>query len=171
MDDKLTGSYYTPHEAIKFIYNYLREQRKNFDSMLEPSVGDGRFIEVMIESAEIFKPNRIVGVELYEEKTKELERRGYPDFVQIITSDFLHYSQTCNERFELIVGNPPYINIKNMEKEFLDCSRELCKELGLPETLMQNSWVAFVLAATKLLTNQGAIFFVLPTEFLQVQYA
>lgn len=171
MDDKLTGSYYTPYETIEFIYSYMRDQRKFFNSMLEPSVGDGRFIEALIESSEVFKPNRIVGIELYEEKTKELEKRGYPDFVQIITSDFLHYSQTCDERFELVVGNPPYINIKNMEKEFLDCGREICKELGLPETLMQNSWVAFVLASTKLLTNQGAIFFVLPTEFLQVQYA
>lgn len=83
----------------------------------------------------------------------------------------MRYSQICDERFELVVGNPPYINIKNMEKEFLDCGRLLCKELNLPETLMQNSWVAFVLASTKLISQNGAIFFVLPTEFLQVQYA
>lgn len=171
MDDKLSGSYYTPHETIEFIFNYLQDQQKLFCSMLEPSVGDGRFVDVLLQSPEICKLDRIRGVELYVEKTKKLEEKGYPNHVQIVTSDFLHYSQICDERFELVVGNPPYINIKNMEKEFLDSGRELCKELNLPESLMQNAWVAFVLAATKLITCRGAIFFVLPSEFLQVQYA
>ncbi len=171
MDDKLSGSYYTPYEVIKFIYSYLEEEQKTFYNMLEPSVGDGRFIEVLLESSKVLKPSRIVGVELYEDKTKYLEKKGYPCYVEIITSDFLYYSMACEERFDLIIGNPPYINIKNMGKKNLDSGRELCKELNLPESLIQNSWVAFVLASTKLITSRGVIFFVLPSEFLQVQYA
>ena len=171
MDEKLSGSYYTPHEAIEFILNYLQDQRKSFCSMLEPSVGDGRFVDAFLQFSETSRLNKVIGVELYMEKTKKLEEKGYPNYVHIVTSDFLHYSQICTEHFELVVGNPPYINIKNMGKEFLDRGRELCKELDLPESLMQNAWVAFVLAATKLITYRGAIFFVLPSEFLQVQYA
>lgn len=171
MDNKLSGSYYTPFETIKFIFNYLKKQRKSFCSMLEPSVGDGRFIDVLLGTPETCKPNRIVGVELYAEKTKRIEQKAYPCHVQIVTSDFLRYTQQCDEHFELVVGNPPYINIKNMEKEFLENGRKLCKELNLPESLIQNSWVAFLLAATKLITNSGAILLVLPSEFLQVKYA
>ena len=36
---------------------------------------------------------------------------------------------------------------------------------------MKNMWVAFVMAAVSCLDIGGTIFFVLPMEFLQVQYA
>lgn len=76
MDDKLSGSYYTPHETIEFIFNYLQNQQKTFCSMLEPSVGDGRFVDALIDSSRAFKHDRIVGVELYAEKTKRLEEKN-----------------------------------------------------------------------------------------------
>jgi len=58
-----------------------------------------------------------------------------------------------------------------MDKFFLDMGRLLCKDNELPKNLMQNSWVAFILTSINLLEKNGAIFFVLPIEFLQVQYA
>ena len=58
-----------------------------------------------------------------------------------------------------------------MDKKFLEAARSLCQSLNLPESLIQNAWVAFVIAATQLLSKPVRYFFVLPTEFLQVQYA
>lgn len=168
MDKKLSGSYYTPQKTVNFIYNYLQQQRKSIKTVLEPSAGDGRFIQEFSKSNLI---DSILGVELYEEKVKAINKSISSPKVTLIASDFLKFASTSKSRFELIVGNPPYINIKNMSKEFLDSSRSLCKHLELPESLIQNSWVAFVLAATQLLDNEGTIFFVLPAEFLQVQYA
>lgn len=168
MDEKLTGSYYTPLETVNFTYNYLSEQNKVFHNLLEPSVGDGRFIDVFINLPAI---NSIVGVELYQEKTFELANKNYPSYVSIVNSDFLLFSQKSIEKFQLIIGNPPYISIKNMDKSFLDMGKLLCKDNKLPKNLLQNSWVAFILASINLLDKNGAIFFVLPIEFLQVQYA
>lgn len=168
MDDKLSGSYYTPLKTVKFVCKYLLEQKKIFNTVLEPSFGDGRFID------EIFKLpmiDCIVGVELYEEKISDLKNKYYSDKVTLIHSDFLTYSQNCADKYQIIVGNPPYISIKNMDKNFIDAGRAICKEFGLPESLLQNSWVAFVLGTIKLLDKDGAVFFVLPAEFLQVQYA
>ena len=168
MDGKLSGSYYTPFETVEFMYRYLLEQHKLPLTMLEPSAGDGRFIDKFINSDTI---DSIVGIELYKEKTFELIQKRYPHNTSIINSDFLLYAQNCTERFQLIIGNPPYINIKNMEKTFLETARATCKEFELPESLVQNSWVAFVLTSIKLLSADGVLFFVLPTEFLQVKYA
>ena len=168
MDNKFSGSYYTPFETVNFIYNYLHEQNKIFRTILEPSVGDGRFLDAFITLSNV---DSIVGVELYEEKIRELAKKGYPSKVAIVNSDFLLYSQNCTKKFQLIVGNPPYINIKNMDKYLLDIGREFCMYYKLPENLLQNAWVSFVLASIKLLVKNGAIFFVLPTEFLQVNYA
>lgn len=168
MNEKLSGSYYTPHETVLFMCNYLLEQQKNIQNVLEPSAGDGRFIDVLIKTKKV---DRVTGVELYKEKAEKIMEKFPSPKIKIFISDFLKFSCSCNDRFQLIIGNPPYINIKNMDKDFLDLAHEICKELILPESLLQNSWVAFVLASTKLLTKNGAIFFVLPTEFLQVQYA
>ncbi len=168
MDEKLSGSYYTPFETVRFTYKYISNQNKLIRTMLEPSAGDGRFIDEFVNLSTI---DSIVGIELYKEKTFELGKKNYPPRVTVIVSDYLLYAQTCNEKFHLIIGNPPYINIKNMDKEFLDIGRTICKEFELSESLLQNAWVAFVLASIKLIDVNGAIFFVLPTEFLQVQYA
>ena len=168
MDEKLSGSYYTPQKTVRFIYDYLHEQGKCIKTVLEPSAGDGRFIETF---AKLDLVDSIVGVELYAEKARAIDKRISSSKVTVIASDFIKFASACNSSFQLIVGNPPYINIKNMGKEFLDSSRSLCKNLKLPESLIQNSWVAFVLASTQLLADNGAVFFVLPTEFLQVQYA
>lgn len=168
MDEKRSGSYYTPLATVKFTSQYLLEEEKTIQTILEPSVGDGRFLDEFIN---INTVKRIVGVELYPEKISKLAERKYPGKVSLIASDFLDYSLCCNEKFQLIIGNPPYINIKNMNKEFLDTGRDICKGLDLPVSLFQNSWVAFVLASINLLNDNGTIFFVLPTEFLQVQYA
>lgn len=46
MDEKLSGSYYTPQKTVHFIYNYLQQQHKPIKSILEPSAGDGRFIRL-----------------------------------------------------------------------------------------------------------------------------
>lgn len=168
MDQKLLGSYYTPPKTIKFTYSYLTEQNKTIRSILEPSVGDGRFLDEFLNSTTY---DRIVGVEIDQKKVSNLKSKRYPSSVTIVASDFLEYAQNCVDRFQLIIGNPPYINIKNMERGFLESGRNICKKLSLPESLLQNSWVAFVLASLTLLDNNGAIFFVLPIEFLQVQYA
>lgn len=168
MDEKRSGSYYTPFETVNFAYDYLLEQNKIFHTILEPSLGDGRFLDAFMNLSTV---NRIVGVELYEEKIRNLEKKGYSRKITIINSDFLLFSKNCTQNFQLIIGNPPYINIKNMNKSFLDIGKTFCTYYELPENLLQNAWVAFVLASIKLLAKNGAVFFVLPTEFLQVNYA
>ncbi|MBQ2288353.1 MAG: Eco57I restriction-modification methylase domain-containing protein, partial [Lachnospiraceae bacterium] len=74
-------------------------------------------------------------------------------------------------KYSLIIGNPPYINKKNMAKEDIDKAKALCKTEKLEVSAMQNMWLAFVVGASRLLLEEGTIFFVLPMEFLQVQYA
>ena len=168
MDEKLSGSYYTPQKTVHFIYNYLQQQHKPIKSIFEPSAGDGRFIRLFSKSNSV---DNIVGVELYQEKVQAINERILSPKVTMIAADFLEYSSTCKAKFDLVVGNPPYINIKNMDKKFLEAARSLCQSLNLPESLIQNAWVAFVIVATQLLSKTGTVFFVLPTEFLQVQYA
>lgn len=167
-EQKLSGSYYTPNETIQFMMRYLAEEGKQYRTLLEPSVGDGRFIDAFLANENI---QHITAVELIKEKVDELKKKAYPDRVEVKQSDFLEFAWETDDEYSLIVGNPPYINIKNMDDDSLEKARKLCEKYELPKSLMKNMWVAFLLAAFSKLESGGIIFFVLPMEFLQVQYA
>ncbi len=168
LEDKLLGSYYTPFRTVRFMKEYLVREHKIFRSVLEPSVGDGRFVDEFEKEKNI---ESFVAVELIEEKVRRLKNNRYSEQVKIVADDFLSFSEKTNEKYQLIIGNPPYINIKNMEDNSKKKAKEICEKFRLPSSLMQNIWVAFVLAAVSCLERDGTIFFVLPMEFLQVQYA
>lgn len=167
-EDKLSGSYYTPLRTVQFMKEYLAREHKKYKRVLEPSVGDGRFVDVFEKEENI---ERFVGVELIEEKVRQLKNKRYSEQIEIVTDDFLNFSEKTNEKYQLIIGNPPYINIKNMEDDSKKKAKEICENYKLSSSLMQNMWVAFVLAAVSCIERDGTIFFVLPLEFLQVQYA
>ena len=168
IENKLSGSYYTPIRTIQFMKKYLEREHKIYEKVLEPSAGDGRFVDIFETEENIIK---IVAVELIKEKVKRLENKGYSERVEIVEDDFLSFSEKANEKYKLIIGNPPYINIKNMEKSSKEKAKKICEKYQLPTALMKNIWVSFVLAAVSCLEKEGILFFVLPIEFLQVQYA
>lgn len=168
IEDKLSGSYYTPFRTVQFMKEYLVREHKIYRSVLEPSAGDGRFVDEFEKEENI---ESFTVVELIEEKIRKLKNKGYPEYVKIVADDFLSFSEKTNEKYQLIIGNPPYINIKNMDDGSKEKAKGICEKYRLPGSLMQNMWVAFVLASVSCLECDGTIFFVLPMEFLQVQYA
>ena len=168
LEDKLLGSYYTPFRTVRFMKKYLIREHKIYERILEPSAGDGRFIDEFEKEKNL---QSFVAVELVEEKVEQLRNQRYSERVKVVADDFLEFSEKTNEKYQLIIGNPPYINIKNMDDDSKKKAKKLCEKYQLPSSLMQNMWVAFVLAAVFCLESEGTIFFVLPIEFLQVQYA
>lgn len=164
--EKLTGSYYTPEYLVEFMVDYLGRNQQDFSYVLEPSAGDGRFLRALQQLA-----GHIDIIELYEDKIRALNEAYQLPTVDIKQADFIEYAMESTKRYSLVVGNPPYINPKVMEKRDITKARQLCKAEGLESAVMQNLWVAFVVGACKVLRPDGAIFFVLPMEFLQVQYA
>lgn len=166
VSDKLSGTYYTPPDAIQFMIEYLNREQQDFSNVLEPSAGDGRFLPLLQGCAE-----HITAIELFQEKVDNMNREYAGDSCAIIKDNFLDFAISTSERYSLIIGNPPYINKKLMKEDDIEKARNICVEAGLKETIMQNMWLAFVVGACRLLQPGGSIFFVLPMEFLQVQYA
>lgn len=164
MSDKDTGSFYTPTSLIEYMVSYIKT-RVRPGSILEPSAGDGRFVDFL----RCFNAP-ITLVESEEEKVNNL-CKTCGDTCRICRSDFIAFSLQENASYDLIIGNPPYIVKKKVVKEQAEASQELVKSFDLDKGIFQNLWVSFVLASIKVLSQKGAIFFVLPFEFLQVQYA
>lgn len=164
MNDKATGSYYTPLELVKYMTEFIAN-RFNINEILEPAAGDGRFIDVL-SSLDC----TIHAIEIDNEKSEYLKKKGY-DNLKITCADFIDYAMDHQETYSLIIGNPPYISKKNLSEDKRNASFKLLDYFNLPHSLFQNLWVSFILGSIKLLSPNGAIFFVLPFEFLQVQYA
>lgn len=164
--DKETGSYYTPYELVEFMVKYLKERKQDFSSVLEPSVGDGRFLSALIPIS-----GEVKAIELFAEKVEKVRACYQNAKVEIMKGDFLEYAIKTQKKYSLIIGNPPYINPKVMKKEQIELAKALCEKEELHKSIMQNMWLAFVVGAIQLLNQNGSIFFVLPMEFLQVQYA
>lgn len=165
-EEKKTGSYYTPMDLIMFMVDYLEKEQQDFSSVLEPSAGDGRFLSLLLSKAD-----HIEAIEVFEEKVKQIHQAYGDSKIEVKKRNFLDYILETNEKYSLIIGNPPYINLKTMEKEDVEKAKEMCEQENLPKGIMQNMWLAFVVGATRLVDVNGTIFLVLPMEFLQVQYA
>lgn len=165
-NNKETGSYYTPYNLINFMNRYLQKNNQSFVNVLEPSAGDGRFLSVLLSQS-----NRVKAIELFDKKVKDISQKYKSPNLIVEQKNFLDFARISKEKYSLIIGNPPYINPKVMEKNDIKKAKELCEIEGIDTSIMQNMWAAFVVGASRLLLPSGTIFFVLPTEFLQVQYA
>lgn len=167
MNDKKTGSFYTPTKLIEFMLKHLNF--KTITSVLEPSVGDGRIIDQLIKKKGDLQ---VTCVDLIEEKMIQLDKQ-YSEIKNIscIHDDYIKYSFETKDKYDLIIGNPPYINKNKLSNENIDISNKLLEELKLDSKMFKNIWVMFLVTSINLLKENGKIFFVLPFEFLQVNYA
>lgn len=163
-DDKSTGSYYTPHSLIDYMITLVRKKTE-VKRVLEPSAGDGRFVDALSK----FNYN-IHAIEIDEVKSEYLQEQKFEN-TKITSADFIEYALNHDEYYDLVIGNPPYISKRNLTESNRELSFKMMEHFGLPDSLFQNLWVSFILASIKLLSPNGSIFFVLPFEFLQVQYA
>ena len=164
MNNKETGSYYTPDSLIQKMVKYVHD-RIVPQKILEPSAGDGRFVPYLH-----FFDCPITLIEIEENKANELQKQHSMECT-VLCKDFISYALENDEDFDLIIGNPPYISKKILTKEQRDISLDMVNYFHLPESLFQNIWISFILASLKVLSPNGTLFFVLPFEFLQVQYA
>lgn len=168
MDNKKTGSYYTPYNLVQAMVDYLKISKSDI-SILEPSGGDGRVIKEILRENFI---RRVDIVELINSKIEFLNKEFEGNSnVHIINTDFLEYCNSCNIKYDLIIGNPPYINKKFLTEKQIELSKKLCNEFSLHSKVANNIWVMFILGALKLLNENGRILYILPFEFLQVEYS
>ncbi len=162
------GAFYTSQDIAKYLVN--RVAVKNSDVILEPSFGDGAFIDAIIDSFKKKKilKNNIYGVEIQKEPIKKYANSDFIDQSKIFNCDFL-----AKEPFpiDLIIGNPPYIGLNRIQKEQKARAYHI---LDLFDFKMQSSgslWLPFILHSCSFLKKGGTIAFVLPFEITYVKYA
>lgn len=190
MDQKQTGSYYTPKRLADYIvYRLFGEVKSDYKfdgttlDVLEPSVGGGMFLDALLNGnyyadrypIEIPKL-RVDAVEINREVSLSTKKRtqAYEESkgsVKVVNKDYLEHFLANNKKYDLIIGNPPYVRRRNMDPEQRELCAEVHKATGLRDINPKNLWTSFLVGAKESLKKKGVIAFVLPTDLLQVKYS
>ena len=185
---KKKGSYYTPSLLADFmVYHIFKEGNFNIPkavSILEPSVGDGIFFKAILANKNFkgkkhYIPPTDIKLTAVETEVEELSKakKFTNNFLserihaQFEHADFLDYYLVSNDKFDLVIGNPPYIKKDCLSKKQISACEKIHKQAGLSPKKIKNIWTSFLIGAVKSITEKGVVALVLPAELLQVIYA
>lgn len=172
-DQKLRGAYYTPTLLAKKITEYFKDDAK-LKTILEPSCGDGVFIDALLQEKFMKGIRKIVGIEIERSETEKLCKK-FSDHknICILNADFFDFYKQKHKqnKYDLVLGNPPYIRYQYLTESQREEMSEILKSHGMKSNKLINAWVGFIVACIHLLSENGKIAFVVPAEILQVAYA
>ncbi|HEY0261418.1 MAG TPA: N-6 DNA methylase [Chitinophagales bacterium] len=148
------GQYFTPKVVADFMIEMadISSQSK----ILEPSCGEGIFLELLQQKGF----NNLIAYEIDEELATDFSCVHYESFV----------SAKLEEKFDLIIGNPPYIRWKNLEDE-------LKSELSINpiwnkyfNSLCDYLYI-FILKSIELLNENGQLIFICPEYWMNTTHS
>lgn len=177
-EDKLRGGYYTDPNLAAWLCSWAI--RTAMDKVLEPSCGNGVFLEAITKRLKILKAkpkalsHNILGIEIVNKEANQARKKLKSTLTKdiVITTDFFAWWQENNHlQFDAIVGNPPFIRYQSFPEPYRGRAMSIMNELGLTPNRLTNIWVPFVVATAASLRENGRLAMVLPAEILQVSYA
>lgn len=180
-EDKLRGGYYTSAKVAAWLCAWAIKDAG--DSVLEPSCGDGSFLEAAMRRLRTLGASsdqiagQLKGVEIIPAEARRARKRlesgvGTAAADVVENSDFFSWWQgTKQPAFDAIVGNPPFIRYQSFPEPHRTRAMAIMGDQGLTPNRLTNIWVPFVVAATASLKPGGRLALVLPAEILQVTYA
>ncbi|MHB0755799.1 Eco57I restriction-modification methylase domain-containing protein [Polaribacter sp. M15] len=165
--EKLRGGFYTPEPIASFVLKWAFNENKQLD-ILEPSCGDGVFLKEIQKGG--YEYNSVTAIEFDKIEAEKSKKIGL-DNTKVINADFHDFCINTKQKFDLVVGNPPYIRYQYFDREQQEFASNIFDKAKLKYSKLTNAWVSFVVGSSLLLKEEGKIGFVLPAEILQVSYA
>ena len=151
---KKYGQYFTPKVVAEFMVG-LADISEN-SNILEPSCGEGVFLEILLNKG--FK--NLIAYEIDKELNCKFPFIRFESFV----------SADIKEKFDLIIGNPPYIRWKNLENEL---KQELSTNLiwiKYFNSLCDYLYI-FILKSIELLKENGQLIFICPEYWMNTTHS
>ncbi len=186
-NQKLLGQVYTPRFVVEKILADIGFDNPNIlgKTILDPSCGDGRFLIVVAEKIIKFSPKETLQENLEKIYGWDIDKQAIAYCVQNLNELIKPFDiqvnwnvQVCNslkkiiefdtQKFDFIVGNPPYIRIQHLEKTertFVQNFYKFCKS-GSTDT-----YIAFYELCNFLLKEDGVCGLITPNTFFYSETA
>ena len=154
------GAFYTPREVADFIASRMIQRPS--DTVVEPSFGGGEFIKAAWNRLKDLgqESPKVFGTEIMEEPFHEFRKKHLEMSALLSCGDFLEYD--LEDKIDVIIGNPPYVQLKKLPKEKRRKAEEVMHDGGISCVSRSGLWSAFILHSMTLLATGGRIGFVLP---------
>lgn len=158
------GQFFTNELIVKDMIKLI----KNNGSVLEPSCGDGVFLNYLVGRKNV-KENikEITAIEIDEDvipKVSNFQGFSINKKISIINNDFLDYD--IENKYDTIIGNPPYVKYKEMlssTKNIIESFKPINFDIFDKRT---NLYMFFIYKAFLHLKDHGELIFIVPREFL-----
>ena len=155
------GQYFTHKEIVKFIINSI--PIKKDDKILDPTCGAGAFLKEVLDK-NIINPRNIYGSDI-DPRALELCKENLNNKSRnIFLGDFINEKLFQENFFDIIIGNPPFKNLKSDNKDF-----SLRDKYYQDVVFGTANSASLVLSKSYfLLKEKGYMGFVLPKNFIRV---
>lgn len=170
-EKKLKGAFFTSSDVSQYLTERLIEN--NSQKILEPSFGDGSFINALIDH--YYKmgwgvriKNNLYAVEIRESAISQYKNNPFLDSEKILSGDFLGIKPFP---VDVVIGNPPYVGLNKIPVHERERAQRLLSSHGFRMQSNGSLWFPFIMHACAFLNNNGAMAFVLPFEVTYVRYS
>lgn len=142
-------------------------------SFLEPALGSGVFYSALMQESGNHAILEAVGVEQDEAYARIAAKLFIDKDFKVLVQDFFAFARAAGNRsrFNLLCTNPPYVRHHHIEPLLkLEFQALVLKNLGLKVSGLSGLYMYFVLLADALLAPGGVASWLIPSEFLYVNY-
>jgi len=166
------GQFATPYELATEIMSFgLILQNKKEISFLEPAFGTGAFYSALLSECnkQAKSVERAIGIELNDDFFSAAKKLWNGTNINLVNEDFTQAD--CFEKVNLLISNPPYVRhhyIGQEQKTVL--SNMVKRETGLSLSGLAGLYCYFILAAHKWLAPNAISGWLIPSEFMDVNY-
>jgi len=170
------GQFATPHalavEITRFAQSFLREQDYPVH-FCDPAIGTGSFYSALLT---VFEPEQIAsasGVEIDRQFAQTARSLWSSHRLEVHGADFTEWRtrQKVKQLPNLILTNPPYVRHHHLNQEQKTRLRSLAARLTRLEVNgLAGLYVYFLLIAHEWLQEGGLSVWLIPTEFMDVNY-
>lgn len=177
-EQRKLGKFETPKCIAEFIVKWAI--RKGDDLVLEPCIGSGMLFFEAIQQLEQFHVSgetfrNVYGVDIDSIAVKSVvEKLGLDLKIDsnIICMDFLRTTPDKElPLVDVVICNPPYTRHQQLDQDYKEEIAEGIEEkMGIDLSRQSGIYVYFLMHASRFLKEKGRMAFVLPSNFLDVNY-
>ena len=164
------GQFSTPIDLAKEIVSYgLSLLSDDNITFLEPCIGSGAFYSALLSLVSNCKILAATGIEL-DTTYLECAKRLWNSFdIEPMNDDFSRVKPT--KQYSLLITNPPYVRHHYLAQEYKEYLIENCKkETGIALSGLAGLYCHFILLAHKWLAPNAISGWLIPSEFMDVNY-
>jgi len=181
--EKLKGQIYTPYYIVDKILDDVGFNKPQIlgKKILDPACGDGRFLEIIVKrilkysEKKNYKTNleKIYGwdtdteaIEIAKNKLNDIIKKYDLKINWNLKAKNSLYAE--NEKYDFIVGNPPYIRIQHLEQ---DQRAYIQQNYSFCQSGSTDIYIAFYQLAYRLLSENGICGYITPNTFFNTETA